>query len=255
MDIRGAAHIAQGRVKSARFRVGGAEYDGVVDGDEAVASGFRMPFADVTLLAPCRPTKIVCVGRNYADHASELGNELPKEPLLFFKPPSAVIDPGEAIVYPRQSTRVDFEGELGVVIGRRCRNVSREAALDYVLGYTIVNDVTARDLQKSDGQWARAKGFDTFAPIGPWIVSELDWRNVRLTTRLNEVVKQDASTASMIFGVPVLIEYISAAFTLEPGDVIATGTPSGVGPMQIGDTVTVEIDGIGTLTNRVVASP
>jgi 2-keto-4-pentenoate hydratase/2-oxohepta-3-ene-1,7-dioic acid hydratase in catechol pathway len=242
-------------VKIARFRTGDAEFEGVVDGDEAVAAGFRKPLGDVTLLAPCRPSKIVCVGRNYADHASELGNELPKEPLLFFKPPSAVINPGDEIVYPRQSARVDFEGELGVVIGRRCRNASRDTALDYVLGYTIVNDVTARDLQKSDGQWARAKGFDTFAPIGPWIVSELDWRNARLKTRLNGAVKQDASTASMIFDIPVLIEFISAAFTLEPGDVIATGTPSGVGPMQIGDTVAVEIEGIGTLTNRVVASP
>jgi len=241
-------------VKIARFRVGGADFDGVVDGDEAVASGFRKPLGEVTLLAPCRPSKIVCVGRNYADHASEMGNEPPKEPLLFFKPPSAVINPGDAIVYPRQSARVDFEGELGVVIGRRCRGTSRESALDYVLGYTIINDVTARDLQKSDGQWARAKGFDTFAPIGPWIVSELDWRDVRLTTRLNGAVRQDASTASMIFDIPVLIEYISAAFTLEPGDVIATGTPSGVGPMQIGDTVAVEIEGLGTLTNRVVAA-
>ena len=209
-------------MRYARFRADGAEFNGTVEGDEVVAHGLRKPLADVALLAPCRPSKIVCVGRNYADHASEMGNELPKEPLLFFKPPSAVTDPGTAIVYPRQSARVDFEGELGVVVGRSCRNVSRESALEYVLGYTIVNDVTARDLQKSDGQWARAKGFDTFAPIGPWIVSDLDWRSARLTTRLNQAVKQDASTSSMLFDVPTLIEYISAAFTLEPGDVIAT---------------------------------
>jgi len=254
VDIRRAPRYASHLVRFARFRVDGTEFGGTVDGDEAVAPGIRRPLADVTLLAPCRPSKIVCVGRNYADHAGEMGNELPKEPLLFFKPPSAVNDPGGSIVYPRQSSRVDFEGELGVVIGRRCRNVSRDSALEFVLGYTIVNDVTARDLQKSDGQWARAKGFDTFAPVGPWIVSDLDWRNVRLTTRLNGLVKQDSSTGSMIFDVPTLLEYISAAFTLEPGDVVATGTPSGVGPMQIGDTVAVEIEGIGTLTNRVVAA-
>jgi 2-keto-4-pentenoate hydratase/2-oxohepta-3-ene-1,7-dioic acid hydratase in catechol pathway len=241
-------------VKYARFRVDGAEFGGTVEGDEVVAPGLRRPLTDVELLAPCRPSKIVCVGRNYAEHASEMGNEQPKEPLLFFKPPSAVTDPGASIVYPRQSNRVDFEGELGVVIGRRCRNVARASALDYVLGFTIVNDVTARDLQKSDGQWARAKGFDTFAPLGPWIVSDLDWRRVRLTTRLNGTVKQDSSTDSMLFDVPALIEYISAAFTLEPGDVVATGTPSGVGPMQVGDTVAVEIEGIGTLTNRVIAA-
>jgi 2-keto-4-pentenoate hydratase/2-oxohepta-3-ene-1,7-dioic acid hydratase in catechol pathway len=241
-------------MRYARFRVGGVELAGTVEGEEATAPGQRLPLAAVELLAPCLPSKIVCVGRNYAEHASELGNEAPKEPLLFFKPPSAILDPGASIVYPRQSTRVDFEGELGVVVGRRCRNVSRASALDYVLGFTIVNDVTARDLQKSDGQWARAKGFDTFAPIGPWIVSELDWRNARITTRLNGSIKQDASTASMLFDVPALIEYISAAFTLEPGDVIATGTPSGVAPMQPGDTVAVEIEGIGTLTNRVIAA-
>ena len=241
-------------MKFARFRIDGAEFGGTVEGDEVVADGVRRPLAGVALLAPCLPSKIICVGRNYADHAGEMGNELPKEPLLFFKPPSAITDPGAAIVYPHQSTRVDFEGELGVVIGRRCRNVSRESALDFVLGYTIVNDVTARDLQRSDGQWTRAKGFDTFAPIGPWIVSDLDWHDVRIKTRLNGLVKQDASTASMIFGVPALVEYISAAFTLEIGDVIATGTPSGVGPMQVGDTVAVEIEGIGTLTNRVAAA-
>jgi len=196
----------------------------------------------------------VCVGRNYADHAAEFGNDVPKEPMIFFKPPSAVNDPDGVIVYPRQSKRVDFEGELGVVIGRRCRNLSRDHALDHVLGYTIINDVTARDLQETDGQWSRAKGFDTFAPLGPWIVSDLDWSGLRVRTRLNGVVRQEATTKSLIFGVPELLEYISAAFTLEPGDVIATGTPSGVGPMQPGDTVTVEIDGIGALTNRVAAA-
>ena len=239
-------------MRYARFRVDGVDYSGTVEADDAVAPGLRKPLAGVALLAPCLPSKIVCVGRNYAEHAGEMGNDVPKEPLLFFKPPSAVLDPNAAIVYPRQSARVDFEGELGVVMGRRCRNILRAAALDYVLGYTVVNDVTARDLQNSDGQWARAKGFDTFAPIGPWIVSDLDWRNVQISTRLNGDLKQEASTLSMIFDVPALIEYISAAFTLEPGDVIATGTPSGVGPMSPGDTVTVEIEGLGALTNPIV---
>ncbi|HKW45085.1 MAG TPA: fumarylacetoacetate hydrolase family protein [Candidatus Eremiobacteraceae bacterium] len=241
-------------MRYARFRVDGVDYSGTVEADDAVAPGLRKRLADVALLAPCLPSKIVCVGRNYAEHAGEMGKEVPKEPLLFFKPPSAVLDPNAAIIYPRQSARVDFEGELGVVIGRRCRNVSCAAALDYVLGFTIVNDVTARDLQASDGQWARAKGFDTFAPIGPWIVSDLDWRDVRISTRLNGDLKQDASTRSMIFDVPALIEFISAAFTLEPGDVIATGTPSGVGPMNPGDSVTVDIQGLGSLTNRVAAA-
>ncbi len=235
-----------------RFRFDGAEFSGTVEGDEVVAPGCRKRLGDVRLLAPCLPSKIVCVGRNYAEHAAELGNALPPDPLLFFKPPSAVIGPGDDIVYPVQSKHVEFEGELGVVIGRRCRRVARTEALDYVLGYTVVNDVTARDLQRSDVQWARAKGFDTFAPIGPYIVSGLEWRGRRIRTSLNGVVRQDASTASMIFDVPSLIEYASAAFTLEPGDVIATGTPSGVGPMVGGDIVSVEIEGIGALTNQVV---
>lgn len=180
-----------------------------------------------------------------------MGNDLPKEPLLFFKPPSAVVATGDAIVYPPQSSRVDYEGELGVVIGRRCRNVSRANAFDVVRGYTVVNDVTARDLQKSDVQWARAKGFDTFAPIGPYVVDGLDPAHLRIRTSLNGDVRQDASTEMLIFDVSTLIEFITAAFTLEPGDVIATGTPSGVGPMRPGDEVRVEIEGIGSLVNRV----
>lgn len=235
-----------------RFRLGDADHSGTVQDDEVIAPGCRARLADVRLLAPCLPSKIVCVGRSYAEHAAEMGVAPPKEPLLFFKPPSAVVGPGDDIIYPRQTTHLEFEGELGVVIGRRCRNVELGRALDYVLGYTIVNDVTARDLQRSDGQWARAKGFDTFAPLGPWIVSDLDWRGRSIRTMLNGALCQDASTASMIFDVPSLIEYASAAFTLEPGDVIATGTPSGVRPMVAGDVVSVEIEGIGALTNRVV---
>jgi 2-keto-4-pentenoate hydratase/2-oxohepta-3-ene-1,7-dioic acid hydratase in catechol pathway len=197
------------------------------------------------------PTKIVAVGRNYADHAAEMGGEPPKEPLLFLKPPSAVLAPNGEIVYPRQSSQVDYEGELAVVIGKRCRHVGAANAAAVIRGYTIFNDVTARDLQRSDGQWSRAKGFDTFAPLGPWIETDLDPSDLRVQTFLNGVSVQDASTSQMIFDVPTLVEYISSAFTLEPGDVIATGTPSGVGPMKVGDDVRVEIERIGSLTNRV----
>ena len=228
---------------------------GRIEGDDAVVEAGRFPLGDVKLLAPCTPSKIIGVGRNYADHAAELGNEVPKEPLLFLKAPSALNDPGADVIYPRQSSRVDYEGELAVVIGRRCRDVPKRSAFDVILGYTICNDVTARDLQQTDGQWARAKGFDTFAPLGPCIVTDLDPRALRVRTLLNGAVKQDCPTSRLIFDVPALIEYISAAFTLQPGDVIATGTPSGVGPMQPGDVVTVEIEGIGALTNRVVAPP
>jgi 2-keto-4-pentenoate hydratase/2-oxohepta-3-ene-1,7-dioic acid hydratase in catechol pathway len=179
---------------------------------------------------------------------------LPTEPLLFLKPPSALNDPGGDIVYPQQSSRVDFEGELAVVIARRCRNVSASRAREVILGYTICNDVTARDLQQRDGQWARAKGFDTFAPLGPWIVDGIDPGRLRLRTHLNGELKQDARTSDLIFSVERLVEYVSAAFTLEPGDVISTGTPAGVGPMQPGDAVEVTIDEIGTLRNRVTAA-
>ena len=235
-----------------RFRAaGGPPTDGVLDGDDVVAAGARHALSSVRLLAPCQPTKLVCVGRNYLDHAREMGNELPREPLLFFKPPSSVIGPGDDIIYPPQSARVDYEGELGVVIGERCRDVARARAFDVVRGYTIVNDVTARDLQETDIQWARAKGFDTFAPIGPCVVDGIDPGRLTIRTTLNGVERQRSSTELLIFDVPALIEYVTAAFTLEPGDVISTGTPSGVGPMQPGDEVRVEIEGIGALVNRV----
>ena len=239
-------------MKTIRFLADGAVRSGTIEDDSAASGGQRWPLASVRLLAPCLPSKIIGVGRNYADHAAELGNELPKEPLLFLKAPSALNDPQGDIVYPSQSTRVDYEGELAVVIGRRCHGVARKDAYDVIAGYTICNDVTARDLQNSDGQWARAKGFDTFAPLGPCIVSGLDPAALRVTTRLNGQIKQDCPTSKLIFDVPALVEYISAAFTLEPGDVIATGTPSGIAPMQRGDTVSISIEGIGTLTNRVV---
>ena len=238
-----------------RFTVdGGPPTDGVIEGDVVVAGSGRRHLSSVRLLAPCVPTKIICVGRNYLDHAREMGNDLPDKPLLFFKPPSAVIGPGDEIVYPQQSSRVDYEGELAVVISRKCHRVSRGDALGVVRGYTILNDVTARDLQATDGQWARAKGFDTFAPIGPCVADGLDPSQLRIRTTLNGEVRQDSSTGLLIFDIPTLIEYISAAFTLEAGDVIATGTPSGIGPMLPGDEVRVEIEGVGALVNRVAAS-
>ena len=239
-------------MKAVRVAIDSAIADGIVQGDDVIVGGLPRPLSSVRLVAPCRPTKIVCVGRNYADHARELGNDVPETPLLFFKPPSAVIGPGDSIVYPPQSQRVDYEGELAVVIGRRCRNVRRDEAHKYVRGYTVFNDVTARDLQKADGQWARAKGFDTFAPIGPWIVDGIDVSRLRIRTRLNGKLCQDACTDQMIFDVPTLVEYATAAFTMEPDDIIATGTPSGIGPMLRGDLVEVEIEGIGTLANSVV---
>jgi 2-keto-4-pentenoate hydratase/2-oxohepta-3-ene-1,7-dioic acid hydratase in catechol pathway len=235
-----------------RFAIDGQVKSGTIDDESAVADGQRWPLTRVKLLAPCVPSKIIGVGRNYADHAAELGNAPPKEPLLFLKAPSSLNDPNGDIIYPPQSRRVDYEGELAVVIGKRCHAVPKAQAFDVIAGYTICNDVTARDLQESDGQWARAKGFDTFAPLGPWIVTELDPAALRVRTSLNGTLVQDCPTSKLIFKIPTLIEYISAAFTLEPGDVIATGTPSGVGPMQRGDQVSVEIEGIGTLTNRVV---
>jgi 2-keto-4-pentenoate hydratase/2-oxohepta-3-ene-1,7-dioic acid hydratase in catechol pathway len=196
------------------------------------------------------------VGRNYLEHARELGNEPPVEPLIFMKPPSSLIASGDSIVYPAASQRVDFEGELGLVIGRRARNVRREDALSYVRGYTCVNDVTARDLQKKDGQWTRGKGFDTFCAVGPCMVpkEDLDFSKLRVRTLVNDEVKQDGPVSDMIFSLDVILEYVSAFMTLEPGDLIATGTPPGVGPLVPGDTVRIEIDGIGILENPVVAA-
>jgi len=201
------------------------------------------------------PSKIICVGRNYRDHAAELKNEVPDEPLLFFKPPTALVPPGAAIVRPRGWQRVDFEGELGVVIGRRCRRVKAADALDVVFGYTIVNDVTVRDLQKKDGQWTRAKGFDSFCPVGPALVTGLDPTKLRVVTRVDGMIKQDAPTSDMIFDVPTIIAAASRVMTLEPGDLIATGTPAGVGPIVAGNVIEIEIAGIGVLSNPVVDEP
>ncbi|NEA21340.1 fumarylacetoacetate hydrolase family protein [Actinomadura bangladeshensis] len=222
---------------------------------ELTFTGQRFPLADVRLLAPILPSKIVAIGKNYADHVREMGGDAPPaEPVIFSKPSTAVIGPGEAIAYPEKlSERVDHEGELAVVIGRMCREVPAARAADVILGYTCANDVTARDLQKKDGQWTRAKGFDTFCPIGPWIETEVDPADLAISTTVNGDVRQDARTSLLLHGIPALVEYVSQVMTLLPGDVILTGTPAGVGPLQVGDEVTVTIEGIGSLTNRVIA--
>ncbi len=202
-------------------------------------------------MLPIRPTKVVGVGRNYADHARELGNDVPTEPLIFLKPSTAIIGDGDEVVYPEQSSNLHHEAELAVVIGRACRGVRADEALQYVRGYTCANDVTARDLQNSDPQWTRGKGFDTFCPLGPVIVPGIDPAGTRVRMRVNGEVRQDASTADMIFTVPQLVSYISSFMTLLPDDVILTGTPSGVGPVQRGDLMEVDVAGIGVLANRV----
>lgn len=199
------------------------------------------------------PSKIIGIGQNYRAHALEMGKGLPEEPLMFLKPRSALLPDGGRIERPAGYERVDYEGELGVVIGRRAKRISRETALDFVMGYCCINDVTVRELQKSDGQWTRAKGFDTFCPIGPRIVGGLDPKNLKIETRVNGVVKQSSSTSDLIFDVPTLIAFCSQHMTLEVGDVISTGTPAGVGPFAVGDTVEVEIEGIGILRNTVIA--
>jgi 2-keto-4-pentenoate hydratase/2-oxohepta-3-ene-1,7-dioic acid hydratase in catechol pathway len=212
------------------------------------------PLSDIQFLAPCEPSKIVCVGRNYAEHAAELGSTLPKEPLIFLKPPSAIIAPEESIILTCHSERVDYEGELAVAIQKRCRNLTvSDDVSPYVLGYTCLNDVTARDLQKKDVQFTRAKGFDTFCPFGPWIETELDLKTADIKTLVNGKQRQSAKVAEMVFAVDFLIRWISQVMTLLPGDVIATGTPSGVGPLNAGDNVEVSINGIGTLKNPVAA--
>jgi len=214
-------------------------------------AGARVPTVGAPLLCPVTPSKIVCIGRNYAAHARELGHEVPAEPLLFLKPPSALIGPDEVVVLPPQSARVEHEAELGVVIGRRARDVPRETAMAHVFGYTCVADVTARDLQKKDGQWTRAKGFDTFCPAGPWVETELEPRDVRVACSVNGALRQDGRTSQMIFDVPALVAYVSAVMTLEPGDLLVTGTPEGVGPLVDGDALEVMVEGIGVLAVRV----
>ena len=249
-------------MRIARYTHGDEVSFGVVEGEEVaqVAShpfgpvtftGRRDPLDKVRLLAPVLPSKVVAIGKNYAEHATEMGGDVPERPLIFLKPSTAVIGTGDTIGYPPSSQRVDYEGELAVVVARLCRDVPESRAADVVLGYTCGNDVTARDQQAADGQWSRAKGYDTFCPLGPWIETDVDTADLRITTTLNGEVKQDGRTSQIVHRVPALIAYITACMTLLPGDVILTGTPAGVGPMQVGDEVSVEIEGIGRLTNQV----
>ena len=245
-----------------RFRFGDRIATGVVEGDAVralagtffenpVPSGEEIPLDDVRLLAPILPSKVVCLGKNYAAHAAEFGGEVPEEPLVFLKPSTSVSGPGDPIPLPPISNRVDYEGELAVVIGRIARNLRAEETFRYILGYTCGNDVTLRDLQKKDDQWARAKGFDGSCPLWPWVETELDPIDVHLETWVNGEVRQSASTSEMVFGVATIIEFVTTFMTLLPGDVIMTGTPEGVGKLEPGDRVEVVIDGIGVLLNPV----
>ena len=245
-----------------RFLVHGRMAYGILNNEEAAeldgegyaslsSIGARHRTSDVILLAPCVPTKIVAVGLNYRDHARELGMQVPESPILFLKPPTSVIGPGETIVRPAMSSRVDYEAELGIVIRDRVSRIPPEASRDHILGYTCANDVTARDLQKKDGQWTRAKSFDTFCPIGPWIQTDLDPDDLLVESYVNGERRQSSRTSQFIFGVDLLVSFISQVMTLEPGDLIITGTPAGIGPMQAGDEVEVRIEGIGCLKNGV----
>src|ERR1700678_1320044 len=264
-------------MKYCRFELNGQSYCGLIeavagveqitrlllkppeeaDGDIEDLPSKRMDhlaFAEARLLAPVRPSKIVCVGRNYREHAAELGNEVPTEPLIFFKPPSSLLAPGDEIRRPKLSQRVDFEGELAVVIGKKCYKArADEDVRPYIVGYTCLNDVTTRDLQNKDGQWSRAKGFDTFCPVGPVVADGIDpGKGVRVQTRVNGQLRQNGTTADFLFHMDVMVRYIAEVMTLEPGDLIATGTPEGVGPLQAGEVVEVTVEGVGTLRNPVV---
>jgi 2-keto-4-pentenoate hydratase/2-oxohepta-3-ene-1,7-dioic acid hydratase in catechol pathway len=248
-------------VRLARFRLGDRIATGVLDGEwvrvlrgtffeEPVPTGEEVPSADVRLLAPVIPSKVVAVARNNPAHAAELGNPVPDEPILFFKPATSVIGPGDPIPIPEGSERVDHEAEMAMVIGRLCRGVTEEEAPKYVLGYTCANDVTARDWQKKDGQWARAKGSDGFCPLGPWIETELDPSDIEVVCRIGGEVRQRGRTSDFVFSSAELVSFISRTITLLPGDVVLTGTPSGVGPMANGDLVEVEVEGVGVLANE-----
>ena len=251
-------------MRVARFSLNGEPKFGIVDGPELVVlkghplvhgydtTGDRVALKDVKLLAPTIPSKVVCVGKNYADHAGEMGLEIDPEPALFFKPSSAIVGPGDAIVLPTQSQRVELEVELTIVMGQIAKNVSAKDALNYVWGFTIANDVTARDLQFTDAQWARSKAFDTFCPLGPWIETEFVPDGQILESRIDGEVKQQSSIDGMLHNVPDIIAYVSANMTLLPGDVILTGTPAGISQIRSGEIVECEIEGIGTLINPVV---
>jgi 2-keto-4-pentenoate hydratase/2-oxohepta-3-ene-1,7-dioic acid hydratase in catechol pathway len=247
-----------------RFQDEGRAAYGILEGDEVAelegdifgplnTRPARRPLSRVRLLAPCSPGKIVAVGLNYRDHAEELGLAVPDEPIIFLKPPTTVIGPGEAVAYPPMSAQVDYEAELGIVIRDQVKNIGPEQARDHILGYTCANDVTARDLQRKDGQWTRAKSFDTFCPAGPWIETELDPDDLLVESYLNGKRRQSSRTAQFIFPVDRLVSFISQIMTLSPGDLIITGTPAGIGPMKPGDEIEVRIEGIGSLTNTVIA--
>ncbi len=223
-------------------------YSGIVPQDKS------LKLSDVKLLAPVIPrSKVVCIGKNYADHAAEMGSVVPTEPIIFIKPNTSVIGPNETIIWPSMSERVDHEVELAIVIGRICKEVPAAKARDVIYGYTIANDVTARDLQKKDGQWSRAKGFDTFCPLGPWIETEFVPKDQKITATLNGEIRQSSVLSEMIFKIPQIIEFVTSVMTLLPGDVVLTGTPAGIGPMPAGASISVAIEGLGTLTNKVSA--
>jgi 2-keto-4-pentenoate hydratase/2-oxohepta-3-ene-1,7-dioic acid hydratase in catechol pathway len=250
-------------VKLVRFRHDVRIRTGVIQGDairvlsgtffeNPVPTGGEVGLSEVRLLAPVIPSKVVAVGRNYDAHAQEMGEEVPEEPIIFMKPSTSVIGPGDPVPLPPESRRVDHEAELAVVIGRLCRRVTEEEAPKFVLGFTCGNDVTARDLQKKDGQWTRAKGFDGFCPLGPWVETELDVSDLQVACRVNGEIRQSGRTSAMAFPPPMLVSYVSQVMTLLPGDVILTGTPSGIGPLSDGDEIEVEVEGIGVLANKVV---
>ncbi len=253
-------------MRYARFEHKGVIYEGSIEAgvilhitdspfQKLTPLKYSVNIKDVRLLAPVIPSKIIAVGLNYLDHAEEFKTVLPEVPLIFLKPASAAIGPGDAIYYPKQSVRVDYEAELAIVIGRRGRNISSRDAKKYIFGYTCLNDVTARDLQKKDGQWTRAKSFDTFCPIGPHIVTDLDVSSLKIESFLNGKVRQSSNTSKMIFDCEKLVEFISGVMTLEAGDIIATGTPGGIGPMAVGDEIEVRIENIGSLINRISQNP
>jgi 2-keto-4-pentenoate hydratase/2-oxohepta-3-ene-1,7-dioic acid hydratase in catechol pathway len=250
-------------VRLVRFRQGSRIATGAIDGEhirplrgtffeDPVPTGEEIPIDGVQLLAPVLPSKVVAVGKNYLEHAEEMGGSVPEQPVIFLKPSTAVIGPGDPIPYPRSSTRVDHEAELAVVIGRVARRVPAEEASRFVLGYACANDVTARDLQAADGQWTRAKGFDGFCPLGPWVETSVDPADLAVVCRVNGEPRQSARTSQLAFGPATLVEFVTSVMTLLPGDVILTGTPAGVGPLRVGDRVEVEVEGIGVLENEVV---
>ena len=251
-------------MKIARFRLNDELLFGIVDGPELVVlkghplvnnyetTGQRVPLKEVKLLAPTMPSKVVCIGKNFAAHAAEIGEDVPEEPLIFLKPNSAIVGPGDAIVIPKLSKQIELEAELVIVIGEMTKDVSLEDAMSKVWGFTIANDVTARDLQFSDGQWARSKAFDTFCPLGPWIETEFVPEDQIIESRVNGEVRQHASLSEMIHNVPAIIKHVSEVMTLLPGDIILTGTPAGIGLIQAGEIIECEVEGIGTLVSPVI---